>query len=98
MRGLHAPPAGFDLYAEHEPDTGERALPFPAGDDGHSKGRVVRCAGTGRLMRRPSRIANPHLRRMWAISYVIPKRKSAADVWFAEARALLSSPSATSSK
>lgn len=40
-------------------------------------------------------ITNPHLRRMWALAYVIPKRanpKPAADVWFAEARALLSSP------
>ena len=45
--------------------------------------------------RRPSSIANPHLRRMWALAYVIPKRsnpKAAADVWFAEARALLSEP------
>lgn len=33
---------------------------------------------------------NRHLRRMWALSYVIPKRKTAAQVWFAEARALLS--------
>lgn len=41
------------------------------------------------------RIANPHLRRMWALAYVIPKRKSAADVWFAEARALLSEPATT---
>lgn len=40
--------------------------------------------------RKRSRIANPHLRRMWALAYVIPKRKTAADVWFAEARALLS--------
>lgn len=40
--------------------------------------------------RKPSRIANPHLRRMWALAYVIPTRKTAADVWFAEARALLS--------
>lgn len=40
--------------------------------------------------RRSSRIANPHLRRMWALAYVIPKRRTAADVWFAEARALLS--------
>lgn len=30
---------------------------------------------------------NRHLRRMWALSYVIPKRKTAAQVWFAEARA-----------
>lgn len=39
-------------------------------------------------------ITNPHLRRMWALAYVIPKRanpKPVADVWFAEARALLSS-------
>lgn len=43
------------------------------------------------MMARQSRIKNSHLRRMWALSYVIPKRKSAADVWFAEARALLSS-------
>lgn len=38
-------------------------------------------------------ITNPHLRRMWALAYAIPKRtnpKPAADVWFAEARALLS--------
>lgn len=40
--------------------------------------------------RRPSVITNPHLRRMWALAHVIPKRKSAADVWFAEAKALLS--------
>lgn len=42
---------------------------------------------------RSPRTTNPHLRRMWALAYVIPKRrnpKSAADVWFAEARALLS--------
>ena len=44
--------------------------------------------------RKTSRIANPHLRRMWALAYVIPKRKTAADVWFAEAKALLSVPSA----
>lgn len=42
---------------------------------------------------RALRTTNPHLRRMWALAYVIPKRanpKAAADVWFAEARALLS--------
>lgn len=39
-----------------------------------------------------NRVENPHLRRMWALAYVIPKRKSAAQVWFAEARALLASP------
>ena len=47
-----------------------------------------------RVSRQP--ITNPHLRRMWALAYVIPKRtnpKAAADVWFAEARALLSDPS-----
>ena len=45
------------------------------------------------MMRSPRRpITNPHLRRMWALAYVIPKRKRAADVWFAEARALLSDP------
>jgi hypothetical protein len=27
---------------------------------------------------------------MWALAYVIPRRPRAADVWFAEARALLS--------
>lgn len=37
-----------------------------------------------------SRIENPHLRRMWALSFVIARRPKAADVWFAEARALLS--------
>lgn len=42
--------------------------------------------------RRPSAVTNPHLRRMWALAHVIPKRKSAADVWFAEAKALLSTP------
>lgn len=36
-----------------------------------------------------ARVTNPHLRRMFALAYVIPKRKSAAQVWFAEARALL---------
>lgn len=39
-----------------------------------------------------SRVTNPHLRRMYALAYVIPKRKSAAQVFFAEARALLSEP------
>jgi hypothetical protein len=29
---------------------------------------------------------------MYALAYVIPKRKSAAQVWFAEARALLAGP------
>lgn len=41
-----------------------------------------------------SRIENPHLRRMWALAHVIPQRanqKAVADVWFAEAKALLSS-------
>lgn len=37
-----------------------------------------------------SRIENPHLRRMWALSFVIARRPKAADVWFAEARALVS--------
>lgn len=39
-----------------------------------------------------ARVTNPHLRRMFALAYVIPKRKSAAQVWFAEARALLAEP------
>lgn len=42
-------------------------------------------------MARQSRIKNSHLRRMWELSFVIPRRPKAADVWFAEARALLSS-------
>jgi hypothetical protein len=44
------------------------------------------------MARRQSRTANPHLRRMFALARVIPKRRSAAQVWFAEARALLSEP------
>lgn len=48
--------------------------------------------------RNTSTQSNPHLRRMFALSYVIPKRKSAAQVWFAEARALLSEPKAQADK
>lgn len=44
-----------------------------------------------------SRIENPHLRRMWALSFVIARRPKAADVWFAEARALLSDKPSMSS-
>lgn len=42
------------------------------------------------MSRRQPRTTNPHLRRMFALARVIPQRKSAAAVWFAEARALLS--------